>query len=449
MAVPTLVQHVAMASCQGNGTTFRKLPLPNVVLNHNFCVFMLQNTSGRTPSTFTDDKSNTWTLGTSHDNGDQNLQLYYCADITNGPTEIRISYSPSCTDVGGHFSEWYNIKQTTPGDGSSHAGASSNATALNAGSYTPAVSGDLIISSGIQTSNRNKITSWTKGTGYTFLMADREDSMSVVYRIQATAGNINETEVTQSPSQHWCCVAMAFQNASFGTAPTQSPRVVGLLHQAVNRGGTGATEVEQLPCFGTTQIAAFVGVASDLLTGITDTAGNTYTAATANSTNGGSGNSRQFYAKNATPSDTNTVTFTVGGAGAAPGDTCWWIDAVGLDLTSPIGTTAVHTGTGASTSFSESSYTPSAVNSIVVSVVGVTHNTVTDSSPADFQSSTDTGETSPWPNDENNGVSLYATPNTSAVTNVWTTDAAADEWASSIVEYKAAASDTLMGQACM
>lgn len=437
MATPTLVQYSTFASSVQSGTTKRLAPLPNVVLNANAVFICGQCSGGAAPSAVTDDKGNTYSLAINRDDGNQNAFIYFGVNITNGPKTIEMDFSSPTTFVGFTVLEYYNIVTTSIAaakDGAGHGNSAGSGTALTAGSFTPGTSGDLILAVGVQDSTPNKITSWTKGSGFTLLSADTEDSLCVEYQVQAVAGAINAA-MSMSPTHAWNMIAFAFKSASAGTAPTVTPRVIGIHHQALDRAGSTGPYTKQFPIQqGDMLYVSCVGLHD--YTSLSDNQSNTYvaTGVSLEDHSGGatSGTNRAFRCFNPTLSGDLVLTINTTGSGTAPGDTIMFYEVLG-----PAGGTwaldahftRVANATG--TSYTGPATTPVHGGGIVFTGGGQQSNTTlscvaSGSVPNTFISSTDPNEeTSPWENDENNMWSYQLPPSTTQYTVTFTTDAAA------------------------
>lgn len=434
-----LIQHSTYAGSHLQSSTLRKCPLPHLVLSGNTLIVAMMNTSGKTPSSVTDDQSNSYSLAKNKDDSNQNVLIYYCTNITNAPRTVLINWSVAANYVATWVGEFKNIKTSSPIDGTGSVNNAGSGTSLTAGSWTTSENGDLILACATQVSVDGRIDSWTKGSGFTLLAADVEDSFTVEAMIQTTAGAINPA-MSMSPSHAWIMVATAFKyDAAQGTSRPSGLRCIGIHHQAVNRDGVGSASDIQYPCFGDTLLIAWNGASSDNLTAVSDGT-NTWSSAVSDQTSGGSGHNRAFFAKNITPSDSYVTTLTYGGSGAQPGDVGMFFDFIGGELTDPIGTVATCSGTAATTSITGPSITPEEVGSLIVTQVGVMSNTVISCTPDYFISSTDPNEQiSPWDNDQNNWWSLTRTPSLTTINMVGTSNIAVVDFAGFSVEIRAGA----------
>lgn len=443
MGTPTLVQYATFGSAQGNASSSRRLPMGEAVLSGNCVLVEFTCGDGETP-TVTDDQSNTYTLDINGDDAGHGQRLFVARknNCTNGPRTIILN-GTAISFASGSIQEFYNVDTSA----SPLTGTPASATGTNANpkpaSLTTGVDGALVLSCFIRDDSSNPIVSWSAPSG-TLVTADVVGNFAAQYQIKTTAGAVQPDITWDSAAYSWLAVQVAYKSANAGTAPTKLPRIIGVHHQAVNLDGVGSSEVVQCPAShgGDMLYGAFIGVSADLLTAITDSSSNTWTATGANLVNGGSGNVRGFYVKAPTLSALLTLTLTIGGPGSG-GSTFMFYECKGMDQTAPFDVQGTNTGTqAAGTSFAGASVTPLHANGLVFSTVGITSNTVTGATlPAGvkFISSTDPNEeVSPWPNDQNNGWSVYENPNLTAVQVTWSNDIHVDAWASIADAFKAA-----------
>lgn len=456
MATPTLVQYSTFAFSAENTTTLRNDPLPNIVLSGNAIIRFFQCDSAQTP-TFSDDKLNTYTVvaNTVGAHG-QRAGWAYCLNVTNGPRIMKTTFSPANDYFAETVYEYQNIPTSSAVD-TSHGTSGTSATPTP-GSMTTGSDGCLILSGFVREDAVGKIVSIAAASGYSLLSADIEDALGVMTKIQSTAGAINDA-FTLDTSYGWICVQVAFKPsvASQGTAPSITPRVIGIHHQAINRAGTGASETFQSPMGngGDFVYGSFIGVSGDVGGTVTSSPSNTWTATAANLVNGGSGNCRGYYVKAPSLSAAMTVTINYTGNGAPPGDTFMMYECIGIHQTTPWVNDANHhqsaTGNAVAGTFNGPSITPATSGGLLFNTAGITSNTVVSTDDKYFITSTDPNqEVSPWHADENNAWLVVRNANTSAAQVVYTCDAAADTWAAFADFFDAASgSDTLFAQSWM
>lgn len=277
---PTLVQYSTFAQAQGNNSTQRLMPMPNPVLSGNILICLGTSNNAVTP-TFTDDKGGSWTtlINTNDAGNGQRAFIIYRANITDGTRIVTWTNGTGFTFASAFCAEYYNVALTSVTDGG--VGATGSSTTPASGSMTTTVDGDLILSYAIRDDADALMTGWTAGASNTLLSADYADHQGAQFQIQAVHGAVNPS-FTAAPSIGWICVQGAFKAASAGTAPTISPRIIGIHHQAFLRTGnptnwanlvsTGAG-VSTITSVSATFTAAMVGNYLDIASGTNFVAG--------------------------------------------------------------------------------------------------------------------------------------------------------------------------------
>lgn len=149
------------------------------------------NGSGQAVSGVTDDKSNTYTLGTAAvDVADAiTVQAFWCGNITNAPTIITVTVDGAANPLGAIVEEWSGcFAAADPNDDESanvQASPGTNTDAITSGTITTTVAGDLIWGAcrkigGVGISIPGAGTGFTQGT--TAILTRTE------YQTQAAAG---------------------------------------------------------------------------------------------------------------------------------------------------------------------------------------------------------------------------------------------------------------------
>jgi hypothetical protein len=196
----------------------------------------------------------------------------------------------------------------------------------------------------------------------------------------------------------------------------------------------------QFPCIGNLLIVSWIGVENHDITGVSDGNGNAYTSTGAPFGLNQSGDNQIYYAASATTntsmmgpylsttgsdiSGSTAVLFDVSGAAASPFDS----------LAGRATASGLQSSSG---SITGASISPSSANSLVITSVGVTSNTVNGISPGYFLPVVPAPIKSPNPVDQNNGWALHYTNSTGRITFVWTAqDGPVDYWASIAVAFK-------------
>ena len=430
--------HVSGSNTQGYATTAYSLRLPNATLSGNCVIvgFQYGSTSGVTPSV-TDDKGNSYAIVAKHDDGNQVVNLAVALNVAAGAQRITVSFSGTAPPyVSGLASEFYNVATSNAIDGTT--GNNGTSTSVTAGSLTPASSGDLIYQYSVQDSTSNPMISWSQGSSWTLLSADVMDSTAAQYQVQSSAAAINPT-MGMSPSQNFNSIAIALKPATAGTAPPPGIRVNRVQHNSIPAWAASPVRL-QFPCTGNLLVVSWIGVENHDITAVSDGNGNSYTSAGAPFGLNQSGDNQLYYAASAVTntnmmgpylsttgtdiSGSTAVLFDVDGAAASPYDSiAGRRTASGLQSSSGNITAA--------------SITPSTANSLIITSIGVTSNTVNGVSPGYFLPVVPAPIKSPNPVDQNNGWALYYSSGTSPMTFIWTAqDGPVDYWASIAVVFK-------------
>lgn len=440
-ATPTLVQHVSHSSAQGNAVTSYLVRLPNQTLANNCVIVSVSSSASGSIPTVTDDKSTVYTQLATQSDGNQRATIFAALNVLPGAQAITVHFAAATTFVSAMASEFFNVATASALDGfSSNIGS---ATTITAGSFTPTVNGDLIYQFALQDSPGGTVTSFTQGASpWALLSADVLDSTVAQYQVQTTAAAINPT-LTMAPANSWVSAAIALKSASAGTPPT-GMYVQHLQHNAfpVNPTNPKAWSL-QFPCTGNLLVASWIGVATYDITSITSNPANTWTQIGLPFGNVDSGDSQMFHADSATCTTTMTVTVNTTGTDIS-GSTLQLFDIVGA-AASPFDSTAgrasLSGSQAAAGNFSGCTINPTTPNGMVISSLGVANNTINAVSGggALFLSSVTTPETSPWPNDENNGWAIIKNASATSTTFTWTsTGGGAGNWASIAAAFEAA-----------
>lgn len=425
-AQATWVQGIACNSTLSRVTTQQSCPLPNNVISGNTIVIGVNNNTGASPSSVTDDKGNTYTSIANKASGQQ-MNVYCLTNITNTPKTIIVNYGGAGKNfIGLAVSEYYNVTSCTPTVAvTTNSGTGTSATA---GSFSPA-SGDLIVNYILQDSTA-PMDSWTAGTGFTWSTArDLDISDAIQFRI-APGGAINPT-ATLSTSRSWMSAAVSLPSGTQGAAPTAAFRLLRFQNDNVQSAVNTSPHLVQTPCSGNFIAAGWQGAPGRHITGITDSASNTWKnvdTVTGYAQSGGSGVAQLWYVENPTCAQTLLLTVTWDGGDCAAGCAIYFFDFTGArTLTTPYDGFVATTGTAITTSFTGGTITPSTSSGIVINILAIQSNTTTGVTPARFLTPTSVGEISPWPAGENNGTGLTLLA-TGAQQQTWTTDIAAAGW---------------------
>lgn len=435
MATPTLVQSV---SIPGTGSTQAAAVCSRVdircepTLANNLLEIGISVSSAAGTITIEDNKGNTWTAGISVTTVNSQLtQMFYCPGSTAGVTRIKVKFGTPFSGTAffkADFSEWYNVATSSPAD-TAGASAQTSGTSYATGNIITVVDGDLIIAHAFADGGGN-VTSWTPGGSLTLLHADTVDTTyqsSSQYWVQTTHGTINPG-VTLGAGTTGGMVGMAFKSASAGTAPDAGIRVLRTSWASLTTGTAGTTKTFQVPQEGNLLICeglTFTGTAGgSKITGITDTAGNTWAKAGETTDSASNPSWRQlWYGKGGTPSTANVVTVTFS---AALGQS----ELIFRDVVNAAASPYNSDYSGATNTQSSNghlnilTFTPGATQSLVVGGVGIAIGAVLDSCDDQVLFDAPTypqGDGGSNPLAEDNGAFHYYNQNTNAKVLAFTT----------------------------
>lgn len=474
MATPTLVQAVATGmSSFTHGYVFNygspnnddcntwNMSLPNNTLASNLLVVVILSTEPTAGAWgVTDNKSNTWTAGPTYtDTTNGNLiSAFYCAGSTAGVNLLTFTLTSSGTAQGvcALFSEWYNVATSAALDGSNHNNGTS--ASWTAGSITPTVSGDLLLSFAEQVTAADPwnqtITAMTGGT-WSLLQAQRQLGYASQFEVYNSTTAINPT-ITAGASTGFIALCMAFKSAAAGTAPTAVPRVVARHTFFVD---STSSVVEQVPCFGNLLVACWDGYADSTTSNtvsLADSHSNTWTSRGSSASPGSTPGTIQIL-------DTDAATTTVGGTTTititVSGNAAYECMLRVHDIQAPLSsgnfdsTAGAQTASGTQTIFGNLatvSITPTTSNGLVITAVQIGYGTLSGlvSPPAGSFSDisvipVDTSWATTDSLDENNGWGHTYNTGVSPITYTWAcnqylTDAIGS-WSSMAAAYKGAA----------
>lgn len=452
--VPSLVQHVASGmDCNAIGNL--QITFPNPTLANNGIIACVQYASAGSISSVTDSQGNAYTLGPSATNSTygQVIALYYCVTPTAGVTYVQFNFSGLGTSgqfygTQGVISEWAG---TAGIDG---AGISSSSS-VSPGTITTTQEGDLLyywavdiqsFHDSAQDGGTFNGTSISAATGFTPLSVDLQVGSFDQYKVLTnTDGPISPT-CTPSGSKTWASLAIAFLSGD-GTLPsTTAMRIVNVAHTLVGALSTVSTAAPIPLCFPSrgNLLVALWNSPGGYITGITDSASNTWSVPSgAKSFNPSGGYQQLLYAANATTSATlHNITISTGNSFQQMFVIYDVVNAASSPFDTATNTTGNATSTGAITG---SSITPSSSGGIVFSGIAIFSGTINgmtvnngtpyaDLAVNNLDTDNPGGGGSPnSPLDEDNGYGHVYNANTSSITFSWpltTGSPAAGYWSS-------------------
>lgn len=424
--------------------------LPQVAGTNN-AIIVFQTASPGDTITVADDQSDTFYAGPLEDdttNG-QTVQFLYATGVNGSARELQVHHSATDAWTTGWAMVCTNVATANALDASTGNFASSNS--VTAGSVTPNNSGDLWVHAFWNDYTTGAIGSITAGsqTNITWALAqaDRAQAIGGQWGVYSSTSASNPTMSTTGTAG-FNSIAMALKSSSAGTAfPSTGIQVNAMktLWIGTGSGGGLATlpRTEQFPCASSnnSMVIEWLGGSSGVLSGLTDSNSNTWTATGSTACNAGGGCSRAFYAQNATVSPTQNITIS----GTVDADSAKVYCISGGKTSGFFDKTANANGTqssaGALTAIT--GFSPSTSNGLVFGTLSVASNTQTGtSSPSGTlftgclwsQQTAGNGGC-----DQNNGWGFYLNPNTTSETWTWTawTAIAAEGWEAQVDAFEA------------
>ena len=450
-AAPELVQHVSGSNSRNNSFSnpyCYYLWLPGYTTAGNAVVvgFTLGGTAA---ATVTDDMNDAFKIVANYyDSTDtQSIAIAAAFNVAPGARKISVCFAGS---PGGYVQSMATEFSNVTGVDVSSAGVRGSGTSLTAGSVTPSASGELAYQIGYaMTTNQNQ-SSFTAGSqasaAWGLLSADLMDGLAAQYGVYNSTSAIDPT-MTMGKGGTWISAAVLLNTGSAGGVPS-GMRIVHLDHENIpthtSSGGSGnpfpSPLTLELPCSGNLEVALMGGGnPPNLITGMTDSNGNSWEQAGQNVTYGDT-DLQTFYAANASCSSTLAVTVQWD---STDGDqTIMFYDVAGA-AASPLDTTASATGSQSTAgNLTALSITPSTSSTeFIFAMMPVDYNTVTGLVNGFNDADMFSGEalSGPEPVDENNGWGHFVVSSTNAVPITWTflsNSLAAGSWSSMASAFK-------------
>jgi hypothetical protein len=373
--------------------------------------------------TVTDNGSNSYTCVQGAD-ATNNQNAVLCYTFGGAVANIVTFTCTSSTGMYGFFiSEWANVTAIDVSHGNSGTG-----TSITAGSFTPTVTGDLIIQLADDDSvvpGGGTVTTYTVGSQsnitWALLAVDKIQLIGAQWGVYNSVAALNST-FTKSHSGRWASVAIALKAGASGSVPT-GMYISTIKHIWLTGSPWDASgRVEQFPCqAGNLVYFAWMSGTPDTLTSIADSNSNTYTQTGATFNGGSTTETHNFYAASATVSPAQTITITGSYTGASALAYC-----ITGAAASPLDATATNNGnqtTGVTTLGPTITFTPAVVGELTFAQVGQAGNTIINV--------TGTGQrfhSAPWSGeaisvggfDENNGWASFVSTSLSSQSYSWT-----------------------------
>ena len=404
---------------------------------------------GTAAATVTDDINDAFKIVANYyDSTDtQSIAIAAAFNVAPGARKISVCFAGS---PGGYVQSMATEFSNVTGVDVSSAGVRGSGTSLTAGSVTPSASGELAYQIGYaMTTNQNQ-SSFTAGSqasaAWGLLSADLMDGLAAQYGVYNSTSAIDPT-MTMGKGGTWISAAVLLNTGSAGGVPS-GMRIVHLDHENIpthtSSGGSGnpfpSPLTLELPCSGNLEVALMGGGnPPNLITGMTDSNGNSWEQAGQNVTYGDT-DLQTFYAANASCSSTLAVTVQWD---STDGDqTIMFYDVAGA-AASPLDTTASATGSQSTAgNLTALSITPSTSSTeFIFAMMPVDYNTVTGLVNGFNDADMFSGEalSGPEPVDENNGWGHFVVSSTNAVPITWTflsNSLAAGSWSSMASAFK-------------
>lgn len=392
--VPRLVQSVMPNNTWGtrvNLATDVHVPELNIYLPQpslpNNCILVpiagwRQDLVGAPTITFSDNLgSSGWTKlveQTDATNG-YYAALWALPNCGAGVKKITATFAQDGFFVAHEVSEWCNIATSSILDGSNHA-AGAASTAMQAGSITPATSGALIFHFAVTDSNNTEVFSFTKDTGFTLLGVDPWFGTACQYKVH-TSGAINPT-LTSSATDPYISLVVGLKAAVAGTAaPTGQPWVSQVQWRDL-LDGTGSSssktyDVQAPFALGANTLAIlYTGAGqtlgtSPVITGVTDSKGNTWVVKTASFFPDNTAASQVAYALNATADDSLVIHVTFNQTDTESSIVFYAITGQPLSFDKVVSFNGTQTVTAPAGTLSIGTITPSTGRGLALCVTGI------------------------------------------------------------------------------
>lgn len=392
---PTLVYHFYSAGlsqpASGLSTVALTIRFERVSLSGNCLVLWVCYENGKTITSITDNVGNTWpAAAATSDGGGSNVKLsvFVLPNATAGVQAVTINFS-AAVHPAVMYQEYYNVATTTPVAQAKTGTPTGNTIAAAAFSPAP-TSGNLILHYGVSANGfiggqaANDVTSFTKGTGFTWLAASRHTRTSNPWGMQTRLANGGALTATftaaQASHDNFCTIALELTAATSGTAPATSGIRI-LKTQFVTGPNAASTAwIEEFPYTGDLIVMRTNHGASATLN--TDSQGNTWVWDQQNI-----GHSIFQHVRPSAASDTYTLTFT---SDVITNDTWCFTDIINAKAGNPKGaevhrTLTVLGGAGGdhqvpSTGDADTgapTITPTAVGSLILVETSIGHGPMT------------------------------------------------------------------------
>jgi hypothetical protein len=401
----------------------------------------------------TDDRSDSYYVGAhqADTTNTQDVWLFYAIGVNANAHQITIAHTTSDSYTNAVAMVCTNVATSAALDVST--GANANSATIAAGSVAPNYSGDIFVQLFWNEYTLSSITGVTAGSqsyiNWALMAANDKYNYGMQWGDYNSTSAMNPT-MSETGQTGFATVAIGLRASAAGTAFPSGIQVTSEKSIWFPSGST-LPRTEQAPCpVGSNAMAVeWLGAATGVLSGITDSNGNTWTStgAAVCTTNAG-GCSHAFYAQNATMSSSQALTF----AGTVDDDSAIVYCLGGAKTSGMFDKTTTAIGAQSTAgNLTVGSITPTTSNGLILSVMSVSANTqagVTSPSGAVWdaclwsqQSVNSSGC------DENNAWSHFLNPGTSAYSftfSPWSafSTTAAGDWVWRADAFEAASTST-------
>jgi len=337
---------------------------------------------GTTTATVTDDKGSTYTEIKKQPHAAGGDVDIFTSPLVTGAHQFKLHLSVARSGIQCSGAQFYNTDGTSCG---TPVGALPSGTSLSAGSITSSVTNCLYIQFLVEDDFDTRPT-WSAGSGWTLLDADRREQFVSQYQVFAAAA-AHDCSVTSSVSISGPTVCIALKPASQGTAPSTF-NIVKLFQFPMRDGGTTLTE--QAPCAEGNLIAvSWNGNSTDTLSSISATSPTA--TLTQIGTNGSNTEGKQYqFEKIAAWTNDTTLSLTMTGTISENDMIVYCISGANAQQATSL-TTASGTDSGSGVhTVTTATVTPSGSNSgVILGNCGIAQNGSTSGDPTGFQENQD------------------------------------------------------------
>lgn len=446
----TQVQHRGCPSGGGTAYTSYTCPLAQGTQTGNFLICLVQVGNTANTISMTDENTSTYTLDKRFNDSNQDYAIFHATPVAG--THIPVVNVSGGGSAFQQFScaEYNNI---TAVDVCS-AGASSSGTAVNAGSLTPTVTGDLLVQIAGNESG-STVATWAHVTHANITWGWQQNdrgyvntnlvAQAVQWGQYASTAAITSS-MTLGSSLAWGSVACSYKSGSAGTARPGGAYISSLEHYNIPSNATPAVFNIPFDTGNNLGVLALInssaGGANPRISSITQSgtgSTNTWSKAGDVADSNGSGYMMIWYCQNCSFGDDSTISVALN-AGNTYSEAEMIVYGISSMKTSGVLDTGITSSNGTCTSgfcnltgtqavgaspISTLTVTPGAANGITIGAIGVNSPQIRGVSSGSTDTAYSPQEASTLELDENNGRAHNTYSTASAFTFSWTTGGAA------------------------